>query len=78
MTKGSKTALCKIVGARIKSARSKKGVTLEKLAYGAEISKGNLSEIENGLRDPRLSTLCAIAECLEVSVSDLLKGIDLR
>ena len=75
MTKSDKVALCKLLGKRIKTARSKKGITLEKLAYGAEISKGNLSEIENGLRDPRFSTLHSIAECLEASVSELLKDL---
>ncbi len=64
-----------ILGNRISSERKKKGMTLEKLAYEMDISKGNLSDIEHGKRDPRYSTLQAIAEGLEISVSKLLKDL---
>lgn len=64
-----------ILGARIATERRKKGLTLEKLAYEAGLSKGNLSDIENGKKDPRYSTLLTISEGLEVSVSKLLKDI---
>lgn len=64
-----------ILGARISTERRKKGLTLEKLAYEAGLSKGNLSDIENGKKDPRYSTLLTISEGLEVSVSKLLKDI---
>jgi len=40
------------------------------------ISKGNLSDIERGKRDPRYSTLKAIAEGLEVPLSQLVKGLE--
>lgn len=68
----NKTDLLKL-GQRIGSLRKKKGLTLEKLAYEMGISKGNLSDIENGKRDPRYSTLKAIADGLEISLSQLLK-----
>lgn len=38
-----------------------------------KISKGNLSDIENGKRDPRLSTLVAIAEGLGLKLTQLLR-----
>ncbi len=63
------------LGERISKLRRSKGMTLEKLAYEMGISKGNLSDIENGKKDPRFSTLVAIAEGLEVSVSTLLKSL---
>lgn len=61
------------LGKRIASERKKRGITLEKLAYEMEISKGNLSDIEHGKKDPRYTTLVAIANGLEISVSKLLK-----
>ncbi len=64
-----------ILGSRISSERRKKGLTLEKLAYGAGLSKGNLSDIENGKKDPRYSTLLRIAEGLDASISKLLKDL---
>lgn len=69
-----KEELKRRLGERISKLRRSKGMTLEKLAYEMGISKGNLSDIENGKKDPRFSTLVAIAEGLEVSVSTLLKN----
>ena len=63
------------LGERIKTLRSKKGITLEKLAYGVGISKGNLSDIERGKNDPRYSTLKAIADGLEMSLAQLVKDL---
>jgi DNA-binding Xre family transcriptional regulator len=64
-----------ILGEKISKQRRKKGITLGKLAYEMEISKGNLSDLEHGKRDPRYSTLKAIAEGLEMSISQLLKDL---
>ena len=50
-------------------------MSLEELAYEAGVSKGNLSDIENGKKDPRLSSLLLIASGLEITVSSLLKSI---
>lgn len=63
------------LGLSIANQRQKRGITLEKLAYGIGISKGNLSEIETGKRDPRYWTLCKIADGLSVSIAQLLKGL---
>lgn len=69
----SKAEDCFKLGQHISSLRKRRGLTLEKLAYEVGISKGNLSDIENGKRDPRFTTLKAIAEGLEVSISQLFK-----
>ncbi|MGE4106483.1 MAG: helix-turn-helix domain-containing protein [Bacteriovoracia bacterium] len=68
----SRPALLKL-GERISLLRRKRGITLEKLAYEMDLSKGNLSDIEKGKKDPRYSTLLAIAEGLNMSVADLLR-----
>jgi transcriptional regulator with XRE-family HTH domain len=68
----SKRENSKTLGRRISIERKKKGLTLEKLAYEVGISKGNLSEVERGLRDCRFSTLLLIAEGLEIHISKLL------
>lgn len=74
MADDKKTSLLTL-GERISSFRKKRGITLEKLAYEMGISKGNLSDIEHGKRDPRYSTLSAIAEGLDIPLSQLLKGL---
>lgn len=68
-----KSELLIALGKRISTLRKKKGITLEKLAYEMGISKGNLSDIENGKKDPRFSTLIAISEGLDINIAKLLK-----
>lgn len=65
----------KALGERISKLRKKKGMSLEKLAYEAGVSKGNLSDIENGKRDPRYTTLLLLATGLEVSISTFFKNV---
>lgn len=50
-------------------------MTLEELAKKAGISKGNLSDIENNKRDPRYTTLYAIASAFDYSISDLVENL---
>ncbi len=62
--------LYKQIGERIRTLREMRGLTMEKLAYESGISKGGLSEIERGMKEPRISTLVKICETLEISMKD--------
>ena len=61
----------KKIARRINALRKQKGLTIEKLAYENDLAKGNLSEIEKGIVDPKLSTLERIAKGLDVSLKEL-------
>jgi hypothetical protein len=61
------------LGKHIAKERQKRGISLEQLATEMDISKGNLSDIENGKRDPRFSTLAAIAEGLDMGLAEMLQ-----
>lgn len=63
------------LGERIAKQRRKRGITLERLAYEMGISKGNLSDIERGKRDARFTTMKAIAEGLDMSLSQLMRDL---
>jgi transcriptional regulator with XRE-family HTH domain len=63
------------LGKRIAKVRRSKGLSIERLAYEMGISKGNLSDIENGKKNPRYTTLRAIAEGLDLGLSQLLKEL---
>ncbi len=63
------------LGEKIISWRRRRDMTLEALASKMSISKGNLSDIENGKKDPRYSTLLAIAEGLGITVATLLREL---
>lgn len=61
------------LGHYIAKLRKMKGISLEKLAYESDISKGNLSDIENGKKNPTFLTILAISNGLEISISDFFK-----
>jgi len=58
-------------GTHLKKLRKTKGFSLEELADYGSLSYNSLSRIENGLLNPTLATLIAIADALKVSMSDL-------
>lgn len=62
------------VGERIRQHRQKLGYTQERLAAEATISKGFLSEVETGTRNPSAEYLLRIANALGVSLDYLMKG----
>jgi transcriptional regulator with XRE-family HTH domain len=64
--------LARRVGERLRTARHDRGWSVAALAGAAGIGKGSLSEIENGIRNPTLSTLYALAGALGLPLSSLL------
>nr|WP_269445516.1 cupin domain-containing protein [Jatrophihabitans sp. SB3-54] len=59
------------LGARIKSARTRKRMTLKVLSTRASLSESFLSQLERGLTQASISSVRRIAEALEIQVSDL-------
>jgi transcriptional regulator with XRE-family HTH domain len=66
-------ALMKL-GAKIQRARKDMELTLDDVA-AKSLSAGNLSEIENGKRDPRFTTLCTISKQIGISLRELIDGL---
>ena len=60
---------------RLKELRIEKGVGQIELAQAINVSKGIISLWENGLREPKLSNLIALAKFFEVSL-DYLAGLE--
>lgn len=61
---------------RLKELRKEREFTLKKLAEISELSVSYLSDIERGRTVPTLSTLETIASALNVTIIDLLSGVD--
>lgn len=61
-------------GERIKKIRDKRGWTLDVLAEESGVSKGFLSDVENGKRDISSQNLLRIANVLGASIDYLLRG----
>jgi transcriptional regulator with XRE-family HTH domain len=56
-------------------ARQRRGLSVERLAERAGMSRDGLYKIELGHRSPRLATLLALADALGIGPCELLKGL---
>jgi transcriptional regulator with XRE-family HTH domain len=64
--------LARLVGERLRAARRERGLSIGALAEAAGVGKGSLSEIENGIRNPTLSTLYSVAGTLGIPLATLI------
>lgn len=58
------------IGQKIRELRTLNGLTQEELADRSELSKGFISQLENDLTSPSISTLEDILQCLGVTISE--------
>ncbi len=63
------------LGQRIRHFRGEAGLTLDQLGGAVGVAASQLSLMENGRREPRLSLLGSIAEALNVPVAQLLEPV---
>jgi transcriptional regulator with XRE-family HTH domain len=63
------------LASRIKELRLHKNVSQEELAHRSGLSRTGMGFLETGKRWPRLDTLMSVAEGLNISVDELLKGL---
>ena len=59
------------LGAEVRRRRIEQGLTLDQLAEEAELTPNYIGTIENGYRDPSLSTLQGLADGLNVPLAEL-------
>ncbi|WP_082235938.1 helix-turn-helix domain-containing protein [Halobacillus massiliensis] len=63
------------IGERIKTIRKDRGLSINKFAKQAGVSKSYVSNIERGVQEnPSLGVLDKMASTLNVSIQDLLSG----
>ncbi len=68
----------KKIGARIRDLRLEKGKTLDAAAEACDVSKGHLSDIEQGYVLMNVATLGRIARGLGVEPVEILAGLRLQ
>lgn len=61
------------LGQNLKNIRTKKGISQGDISRKLSMDRGYISSVENGKRNPTLSTLEKIAQALGVGVDDLIK-----
>jgi transcriptional regulator with XRE-family HTH domain len=62
-------------GANLRAARARRGLTQEQLAHASGVTSGEISRMERGVREPRITTLVRLADALDVPPADLLAGL---
>lgn len=63
-------------GDNLKRVRAAAGKSQDEVAVAASVHRTEVSQLERGLRIPRIDTVIKLAAVLEVSAADLLKGIE--
>ena len=61
------------LGKNLKRIRTSKDISQGDIARTLGVSRGYISNIENGKMNPTLSTITSLAKAIKVSVSELLK-----
>lgn len=57
---------------RLKEIRTQKGISIRELSKISGVSKGSIEKLEGQAPNPRLETICKIANALKVSLSELV------
>ena len=60
----------------LREARQRARISQERLAFTAQLHRTEISLLERGEREPRLSTIVRLARGLDVSPASLLEGIE--
>lgn len=61
------------IGQRVKQIREEKGITQQSIANNIDTDRANISRLESGRVDSRISTLFRIATDLDVPLPTLLE-----
>jgi transcriptional regulator with XRE-family HTH domain len=65
------------LGQQVRALRKAQRLSLAQLAERSDLSIGNLSQIERGVRSPSVRSLQRLSECLKVPVGDLFQAREL-
>jgi transcriptional regulator with XRE-family HTH domain len=61
-----------VIAENLVAARHRSGMSLSGLSAASKVSKSTVHDIERGTANPRLDTLYAIADALDISLGDLI------
>jgi len=67
-----------IFGQVLRRVRKQKNISQEKLALDAELDRAHISKLENGVYQPNLATIFALAEILECSPGELIDLVEIE
>ena len=76
VARGPRSTSASRFGAALAFERGRRCLSMSELARTAGTHASEVSRLERGLRDPRLSTIVRLARALEVPVGRLLEDIE--
>jgi ribosome-binding protein aMBF1 (putative translation factor) len=65
-----------IFGKVLREQRNARGISQEALALSADVDRTFVSQMERGIRQPTLTTLCKLSEALEIQPSTLVARVE--
>ncbi len=65
-----------MLGEELRKAREQAGLTQERLAFQAGLSRPYISMLERDLKSPTLDTLFMICDALGISVADVVSRVE--
>jgi transcriptional regulator with XRE-family HTH domain len=65
-----------VFGDNLARCRKRADLSQEELSVRASLHRTEISQIERGLRVPRIDTLIKLSGSLEISAAELLDGLD--
>jgi transcriptional regulator with XRE-family HTH domain len=72
MHEGEREAASRAFGERMRQLREREGLTQDALAHRSRLHSSNVARLERGAREPRLTTMMAVARGLGMSLAELL------
>ena len=66
------TDILKQFGARLKQLRTERNLTLEALAFEADVELSQIHRIETAKTNPTLTTISILAKALNISIAELM------
>lgn len=76
MLRGMRRSLVTVqrdLGATLREARVRIGLSQEALALAAEVDRTYVSQIERGVGNPSVGVLVRLANCLSIDIQELLR-----
>ncbi|WP_414549135.1 helix-turn-helix domain-containing protein [Anabaena sp. CCY 0017] len=77
MNESKKKILCAL-GYLVRQYRTEQGISQEELGLRANLDRTYISGVERGVRNPSLTALVSLANGLGISVSILLKNLEIE
>jgi transcriptional regulator with XRE-family HTH domain len=65
-----------IFGKVLREQRNARGISQEALALSANVDRTFVSQMERGIRQPTLTTLCKLSTALEIQPSTLVARVE--